>query len=222
MIGISAQISLYPLRQEAISPAIDKALAIFRKHGLDIKPSPMSTLISGDDEMVFAAIQEAFRMTASDGEIVMVATFSNACPVSANFPEEASVPVRNERNEVMVHPIGIVQNTFDDSSQWQQMRTSESHIVLNPNLVEGIQGLKQGQQVMVVFHFNRSENYELLQHPRGDCSQPRRGVFSLRSPRRPNPIGVTVVKILSIDQNVLTVRGLDAFNGTPVLDLKPT
>ena len=74
---------------------------------------------------------------------------------------------------------------------------------------------------MVVFYFDRMEDYELLQHPRGDCSQPRRGVFSLRSPRRPNPIGVTVVELISIDKNVLTVRGLDTFDGTPVFNLKP-
>jgi tRNA (Thr-GGU) A37 N-methylase len=48
-----------------------------------------------------------------------------------------------------------------------------------------------------------------------------RGVFALRSPRRPNPIGVTIVELLSIENNMLRVRGLDAINGTPVLDLKP-
>ena len=74
---------------------------------------------------------------------------------------------------------------------------------------------------MVVFHFHRSRGYELLQHPRGDPSRPRRGVFALRSPRRPNPIGLTVVDLLAIEGNVLRVRGLDAFAGTPVLDLKP-
>jgi tRNA (Thr-GGU) A37 N-methylase len=53
------------------------------------------------------------------------------------------------------------------------------------------------------------------------ANNPRKGVFGLRSPRRPNPIGVTVVDLLSVEGNVLRVRGLDAINGTPVLDLKP-
>jgi formylmethanofuran dehydrogenase subunit E len=75
---------------------------------------------------------------------------------------------------------------------------------------------------MVVFYFHRSRGFDLLQHPRGDKSRPRRGVFSLRSPRRPNPIGVTVVDLVAIDGNVLHVQGLDAINGTPVLDLKPS
>jgi tRNA-Thr(GGU) m(6)t(6)A37 methyltransferase TsaA len=61
----------------------------------------------------------------------------------------------------------------------------------------------------------------LLQHPRGDQGQPQRGVFALRSPHRPNPIGVTIVNLLAVERNVLRVSGLDAINGTPVLDLKP-
>ncbi|MBN2390399.1 MAG: SAM-dependent methyltransferase, partial [Anaerolineae bacterium] len=55
----------------------------------------------------------------------------------------------------------------------------------------------------------------------GDRNRPRRGVFALRSPRRPNPIGVTVVDLVAIQGNVLRVLGLDAINGTPLLDLKP-
>lgn len=73
---------------------------------------------------------------------------------------------------------------------------------------------------MVVFYFHRSQGYDLCQHPRGDQSRPQRGVFALRSPRRPNPIGVTEVELMAVERNVLRVRGLDAINGTPVLDLK--
>ena len=61
----------------------------------------------------------------------------------------------------------------------------------------------------------------MLQHPRGDKSRPKRGVFALRSPYRPNHIGLTEVELLAINGNVLSVRGLDAINETPVLDLKP-
>jgi tRNA-Thr(GGU) m(6)t(6)A37 methyltransferase TsaA len=122
---------------------------------------------------------------------------------------------------ITFYPIGYIENGFLESSHREQMRASESRIILDPNLVTGIQGLEPGHQVMVIFHFDRAQDFELLQHPRGDRSRARRGVFSLRSPRRPNPIGVTVVEVLSIDENVLTVGGLDAFDGTPVLDLKP-
>ena len=90
-------------------------------------------------------------------------------------------------------------------------------------LVAGLKGLEPGRQVMVVFHFHRAPpgQYDLCQHPRGDSSRPRRGVFALCSPHRPNPIGVTVVDLVAIEGNVLRVRGLDAINDTPVLDLKP-
>ena len=117
--------------------------------------------------------------------------------------------------------IGRVENAFDGPAAPDQIKAVESRIVLDPNLEEGLQGLEAGQQLMVIFHFHRSQGYELRQHPRGDRSRPRRGVFALRSPNRPNPIGVTTVDLVALEDNVLRVRGLDAINGTPVLDLKP-
>ena len=117
--------------------------------------------------------------------------------------------------------IGRVENIFDEPAAPDEIKAVESRIVLDPRLVEGLQGLEAGQQLMVIFHFHRSQGYELRQHPRGDRSRPRRGVFSLRSPNRPNPIGVTTVDLVALEGNVLRVRGLDAINGTPVLDLKP-
>ena len=81
MIGIAAQVSLYPLRQESLSPAIEKAMEIFEAHGLQVKPGAMSSLVTGDDQAVFAALQESFRWAAEHGHIVMVVTFSNACPL---------------------------------------------------------------------------------------------------------------------------------------------
>jgi tRNA-Thr(GGU) m(6)t(6)A37 methyltransferase TsaA len=122
---------------------------------------------------------------------------------------------------IVYRPIGRVENAFDEPAPVDEMQASESRVVLDPNLTRGLQGLEPGQQVLVLFHFHRSGDYELCQHPRGDRSRPRRGVFALRSPRRPNPVGCTVVELLAIHGNVLTVRGLDAINGTPVLDLKP-
>ena len=81
MLGIAAQVSLYPLRQESLSPAIEETLRIFQEHGLHVEPGAMSSLITGDDAAVFAALREAFCRAAEQGELVMVATFSNACPV---------------------------------------------------------------------------------------------------------------------------------------------
>jgi uncharacterized protein YqgV (UPF0045/DUF77 family) len=81
MTRISAQVSLYPLGQADLSPAIEEALHIFREHGLDVNPGLMSTLISGDDAVVFSALQAAFQRVAGQGRVVLVVTFSNACPL---------------------------------------------------------------------------------------------------------------------------------------------
>ena len=119
-------------------------------------------------------------------------------------------------------PIGHVENGFDHLARPEEIKATTSRIVLEPELAEGLTGLEPGDRVMVVFHFNRSEpDFELMQHPRHDTSRPKRGVFALCSPHRPNLIGVTVVDLVTIESNVLTVRHLDAINGTPVLDLKP-
>jgi tRNA-Thr(GGU) m(6)t(6)A37 methyltransferase TsaA len=96
-----------------------------------------------------------------------------------------------------------------------------SRVVLDPAFEDGLEGLRPGDRLMVIFQLHLSGDYALLQHPRGDTTRPRRGVFALRSPHRPNPIGVTVVEILGIAGNVLQVEGLDAYHGSPVLDLKP-
>ena len=121
---------------------------------------------------------------------------------------------------IILHPIGHVENDFEASAPPEMIAASESRIVLDPALTEGLKGIEPGQRLLVLFFFDRSEGYDLLQHPRGDNSRERLGVFALRSPRRPNPIGATVVELLAIEGNVLRVQGLDALNGTPVLDLK--
>ena len=117
--------------------------------------------------------------------------------------------------------IGHVENGFPLGTPRDTLLASESTIILTPDLASGLDGLEKEPRVLVVFHFHLSDSYELKQHPRGDVARPRRGVFALRSPRRPNPIGVTEVELLEIRGNLLRVRGLDAVDGTPVLDLKP-
>ena len=124
-----------------------------------------------------------------------------------------------ETETVTYRAIGHVENDYGPSTSGST--SSESRLVLEPGLTQGLEGLEVGQKIMVIFHLHRSQGFDLLQHPRGDRGRPRRGVFSLRSPRRPNPIGITVVDLVAVDGNVLRVKGLDAFNGTPVLDLKP-
>jgi len=208
---MTAQVSLYPLYRESLSPAIDEVLRIFRDHALDFDPGPMSTLITGDDASIFAALQEAYCCIADQGRVVMVVTFSNACPPISGKAEEA----------IICRTIGHVENDFDEPVAAEEIRSAESRIILDSTLAGGLQGLESNQQVIVLFHFHRSHGFELCQHPKGDKRRPKRGVFSLRSPRRPNPIGLSVVDLVGIKGNILRMRGLDAINGTPVLDIKP-
>lgn len=123
--------------------------------------------------------------------------------------------------EIRLRPIGFVENGCPLGTPGDEIRRVESRIRIAPEFVPGLTGLEDGVRIQVVFHFHASADWELLQHPRGDRSRPKRGVFALRSPRRPNGIGVTEVDLMKLEENVLTVRGLDAVDGTPVLDLKP-
>jgi uncharacterized protein YqgV (UPF0045/DUF77 family) len=78
---VSAQISLYPLRQQRLSPAIDAMRAALEREGLPAQVGPMSTLVSGELERVFAALREGFERAAELGPVAMNVTISNACPV---------------------------------------------------------------------------------------------------------------------------------------------
>jgi uncharacterized protein YqgV (UPF0045/DUF77 family) len=82
MSGITAQISVYPLEQPSLSPAIDETFRILQEHALDVEVGVMSSLIIGEEAAVFTALQEVFHRIAAKGSVVMVVTFSNACPVS--------------------------------------------------------------------------------------------------------------------------------------------
>lgn len=124
-------------------------------------------------------------------------------------------------NPLVLTPIGRVENGLPLGTPRDTLVATESRIVLDQSFVPGLDELDREPRILVVFHFHLSKSYDLHQHPRGDESRPTRGVFALRSPRRPNPIGVTEVDLLGIDGNTLRIRGLDAVDGTPVLDLKP-
>ena len=85
MSVVSAQISLYPLRQVSIGPAIRETVRVFRQRGLKTRMGEMSTLVWGEEQAVFDALQEAFHQAAERGDTVMTVTLSNACP----SPEES-------------------------------------------------------------------------------------------------------------------------------------
>ena len=77
---ITAQISLYPLRQASIGPVIRETVRVFERHELPVRVGEMSTLVWGDEAIMFEALQEAFQQATAQGETVMTVTLSNACP----------------------------------------------------------------------------------------------------------------------------------------------
>lgn len=217
----SVQVSLYPLGTEWINKSIQGVWEIFEHYDLTVEKGSMSTILTGADDELFAALQDAYRAASRSNQVVMVVTLSNACPNEKDTAPDHTTHTQAWKTNIIYRPIGVVQNEFDPSSSMDDMRSGKSRILLHPDLQTGLQGLSAGGQVMVLFAFHLTEGFDLLQHPRGDRERPVRGVFTLRSPRRPNPIGATVVDVLAIQDNVLTVHGLDAYHDTPVLDLKP-
>jgi tRNA-Thr(GGU) m(6)t(6)A37 methyltransferase TsaA len=124
-----------------------------------------------------------------------------------------------------VIPIGTVRSPLTDraSAPKQGYEGSPDPVVIefDPGVLEGLEDIRPGDQVIVLTWLDRARRDVLRTHPRDDLSNPEVGVFSTRSPDRPNPIGLHVVEILSSDGSRLKVRNLEALDGTPVIDLKP-
>lgn len=118
-------------------------------------------------------------------------------------------------------PIGHVESEFSEYAPSEEMRARPSRIVLRPELAAGLMGLEPGQHILVLFNLHRAKTYDLQLHPGHNPDRPLRGVFATRSQYRPNAIAATVARIVAVAENVLTVDGLDAQDGSPVLDLKP-
>jgi tRNA-Thr(GGU) m(6)t(6)A37 methyltransferase TsaA len=87
--------------------------------------------------------------------------------------------------------------------------------------IEALDGVEPGDRIVVLSWLDRADRDVLTVHPRGDTSRPRVGVFATRSPHRPNPIGLHPVEVLEVDGPRIRVAGLEALDGTPVLDVKP-
>ena len=121
-----------------------------------------------------------------------------------------------------VKPIGVIHTPFK-FHEGTPGQTSRSKVVgtieIYDEYAEGLSDIEGFSHIILVFKFHRSRGYKLKLKPYWDTKQ--RGLFSTRAPRRPNQLGVSVVKLLKRRGNVLTVKGVDMFDGTPLLDIKP-
>ena len=123
----------------------------------------------------------------------------------------------------MFKPIGFVKSDVKEKVDcgWEAVF---SKIVVNEDLKDGLKGLEDFSHVIIVYHLNEAKfikEKHLTRKPQGREDMPVVGIFSQRAKDRPNTIGITAVKLISVNENVLKVQGLDAINGTLVLDIKP-
>lgn len=121
-----------------------------------------------------------------------------------------------------IRPIGVVR-ACDSRSKGIGIDREALVIEIYPEYAEALTSIEKLKEIQVLYwmhELDESMRDLLITHPRGNKSVPKRGVFALRSPMRPNPIGSSVVRLLKREGNKLFVAGLDAFVGSPVLDIK--
>jgi tRNA-Thr(GGU) m(6)t(6)A37 methyltransferase TsaA len=129
----------------------------------------------------------------------------------------------NESDEVVYKPIGVFKTEFSTSTEVPRqgilLPDVKAKIVLSSDYGEALLDLDKFEYIWVIYHMNLVKDWDPFVNPPG--TEHYFGTFATRSPRRPNPIAIALVKLDGIDHDTLFVSGIDAFNNTPVLDLKP-
>lgn len=124
---------------------------------------------------------------------------------------------------IPMHPIGFIRSPYTDTSQIPKgpgaEHEAEGALEILAELEQGLTDIEGFSHLYVLWVFDRAEGYDLLSMPPTDDRA--HGVFATRAPRRPNPIGLTVVRFLRREGTRLVVRGLDMLDGSPILDIKP-
>jgi len=128
-------------------------------------------------------------------------------------------------DDLDIRPIGYVHSVLKDRSMAPRQGSEgapDARLEILPAFVAGREGIEAGIEIWIFTWFHQSERSVLRVHPRGDARKEMRGVFSTRSPDRPNPLGLHRARVLKVDENgSLEVEGLEAINGTPIVDIKP-
>lgn len=126
--------------------------------------------------------------------------------------------------DVELHPIGVVESSLrdvDDAPRQPDEGAPDAWLRLDPTFAEGLVGLAPGDRIVVITWLDRASRDVLTVHPRGDEARPAQGVFSTRSPHRPNPMGLHDVEVIEVRDADVHVANLEAIDRTPVLDIKP-
>lgn len=123
---------------------------------------------------------------------------------------------------IICEPVGIVHSPIKDvrdAPKFFTVSDIKGTIELYPEFIQGLKYIEREERIIVLFHFHLSSGYELIQ--RKDATGEWKGVFALCSPNRPNPIGMSVLRLEKVEGNILFVANLDMVDETPVLDIKP-
>ncbi len=121
-------------------------------------------------------------------------------------------------------PIGYVRSPIKEPTHERlNLKDIISEIVISENLTEALDGIEGFSHIIVLYWMHRAirEKKRLKTHPMGRSDVPEQGIFAVRTPNRPNPIGKSTVRLLERLGNILKIQGLDAIDGTPVIDIKP-
>jgi tRNA-Thr(GGU) m(6)t(6)A37 methyltransferase TsaA len=123
-----------------------------------------------------------------------------------------------------IKPIGRVASSLkalDAAPRQADEGAPEAWLVFETEAVEGLRNIRPGDDLILITWLDRARRDVLSVHPRGDVSRPAEGVFSTRSPHRPNPLGLHDVKVTAVEHGRVRVRSLEAIDGTPIVDVKP-
>lgn len=122
--------------------------------------------------------------------------------------------------EITMKPIGYIRTPYKDDADMPRQPVYDNNVFgtieMLDEYMEGIKDIREGTQAVVLFYFHRSDRESLISKKRSN-----KGVYSTRSPHRPNKIGMSVVRFTKVDGNKLEFTGVDMLDGTPVLDIKP-
>ena len=127
-------------------------------------------------------------------------------------------------DQIRFSPIGFVRSNYfrlEDIPRQSILSPDErAEIIVKEEYAQGLIGLSDYEYIIVLFYFHLSEKPQLIVKPKGRGRAEQCGVFASRSPHRPNPIGLSIVKLITVRENVIEFKGVDMIDGTPVLDIK--